>query len=270
MSSNEKANFTTPGYFRNTDMLSLLKIVWTGKVPIMIITLIIGAAAYLVNMYLIPSTYRSSFTAYVNNRTDAASSNTETLTSGDTTAAQSLTYTYAEILRSDPILEQAADDMGLDYTELDLERIVTTSIGENTQLVYVYVTMENPELACEYAKAIADIAPGYLEDIVEGTSMKIVSTPKVPARQYEPNVRRNTAVALMIGFLFGTILIVVMKLMNTVIDSRETMQEMFDIPIVGTIPSFDSEIGSAYGSRYGYGYGRIKINPESQEHSGND
>lgn len=255
MDGNDNINYISYGPLRSTDMLSLLRIVWTRKIPVILIALLFGVTTYLINVYLIPSTYRSSFTAYVNNRTDAASIKTETITSGDTSAAQSLTYTYAEILRSDPILEQAAEGIGLDYTNLDLSRIVTTSIGENTQLVYVYVTMESPEQACNYAKAIADIAPDYLEDIVEGTSMKIVSTPKLPTKQYEPNVRRNTAIALMVGFLVGMILVVVLQLMNTIIDSREDLQEMFDIPVVGTIPNFASEAGHSYGDKYGYGYG---------------
>ena len=85
--------------------------------------------------------------------------------------------------------------------------------------------------------------------------MKIVSTPKLPTKQYEPNVRRNTAIALMVGFLVGMILVVVLQLMNTIIDSREDLQEMFDIPVVGTIPNFASEAGHSYGDKYGYGYG---------------
>ena len=255
MVSNDNTNSILHDPIRNTDMLSLLRIVWNKKVAILLIAAAFGVASYLVNTYLITATYRSSFTAYVNNRTDAASSNTEALTSGDTTAAQSLTYTYAEILRSDPILEQAAARIGMDYSGLDLHRIVTTSIGENTQLVYVYVTMVDPAQARDYAQSIADIAPGYLEDIVEGTSMKIVSTPKLPGKQYEPNVRRNTAVAAIAGFLAGIILVITLQLSNTVIGSKEELLELFEIPIIGTIPNFAYEAGHSSGGKYGYGYG---------------
>lgn len=265
MGSTDNANNISYAPLRNTDMLSLLKIIWNRKVTVLLIAFAFGLAAFLVNTYVFPKTYRSSFTAYINNRTDAASSKSEGLTSGDTTAAQSLTYTYAEILRSDPILEQAAETIGLDYSELDLHRIVSTSIGENTQLVYVYVTMELPDQAQNYADAIADIAPGYLEDIVEGTSMKIVSTPKLPTRQYEPNVRRNTAIALMTGMLFGMLFVVIMQMMNTIIESKEELQELFEIPIIGTIPNFSAEEGHSYGGKYGYGYGRKTTNTTPQE-----
>ena len=250
---------------RNTDMLSLLRIVWSRKITVILIAIAFGAAAFFVNTFLITATYRSSFTAYVNNRTDAASSNTEALTSGDTTAAQSLTYTYAEILRSDPILEQAADRIQMDHSGLDLHKIVTTSIGENTQLVYVYVTMENPVQARDYAQSIADIAPGYLEDIVEGTSMKIVSTPKLPSKQYEPNIRRNSAIAALAGLLLGIILVIIMQVSNTVISSKEELQELFEIPIVGTIPNFSYESGHSYSDKYGYGYRQKTKSTKPQE-----
>ena len=247
----DNANKRMYGSLRDTDMLSLLKTVWNKKGTVLLIAVIFGLVTFLVNSYLIPRTYRSSFTAYINNRTDAASSNTDSLTSGDTTAAQSLTYTYAEILRSDPILEQAAAGAGIDASGLDLHRIVTTSIGENTQLVSVYVTMASPEEARDYAQAIVDIAPEYLEDIVEGTSMKIVATPKLASKAFEPNVRRNTVIALMIGFLAGVLLVITLQMMNTVIGSKEDLQEMFEIPIVGTIPNFSAEAGHGYGDHYG-------------------
>ena len=265
MSSNENAAIAVRGQVRNTDLLSLLKIIWKRKAMILVIASLAGLVSYLINSYLIPATYRSSFTAYVNNRTDAASSNTEALTSGDTTAAQSLTYTYAEILRSDPILERAAADIGMDFQHTDLSRIVSTSIGENTQLVYVYVTMESPEQACDYARAIARIAPVYLEGIVEGTSMKIVSSPRVPDRQFEPNIRRNTVVAVMAGVLLGMLLAVFIEMTNTVINSKEELQDLFDLPIIGTIPNFVSEAGHSYGGKYGYGYGRNTGRTDGQE-----
>lgn len=265
MSSNDIINSTPRGQVRNTDLISLLKIIWKRKLMVLAIAVLAGLASYLINSYLIPATYRSSFTAYVNNRTDAASSNTEALTSGDTTAAQSLTYTYAEILRSDPILERAAANIGMDFQHMDLHSIVTTSIGENTQLVYVYVTMESPEQACAYARAIARIAPVYLEDIVEGTSMKIVSSPKVPTRQYEPKIRRNAVVAVVAGMLLGMLLAVFMEMTNTVISSKEDLQELFDFPIIGTIPNFMGEAGHSYGGKYGYGYGRNTDRTDGQE-----
>lgn len=265
MGSTDNANSISYAPLRNTDMFSLLKIIWNRKVTVLLIAFAFGLVAFLVNTCLLPKTYRSSFTAYINNRTDAASSKSEVLTSGDTTAAQSLTYTYAEILRSDPILEQAAEIIGLNYSELDLHRIVSTSIGENTQLVYVYVTMEFPDLAQEYANSLADIAPGYLEDIVEGTSMKIVSTPKYPTKPYEPNVRRNTAIALITGVLFGMLFVVVMQMMNTIIESKEELQDLFEIPVIGTIPNFGAEAGHSHGGKYGYGYGRKAADTSPQE-----
>lgn len=253
MNGTDNGNSMQKGYMRRTDMLYMLQIVWNRKFLVLAIAMAFGLAAFLVNTFLIRATYRSSFTAYVNNRTDAASSNTEALTSGDTSAAQSLTYTYAEILRSDPILEKAAEKIGLNYEGVDLTRIVSTSIGENTQLVYVYVTMEDPVMAKEYASAISDIAPGYLEEIVEGTSMKIVSRPKLSSRQYEPNVRRNVAIAELTGLLAGMALVILLEMMNTVISSKEELQELFEIPIVGTIPNFTEESGHSYSGGYGYG-----------------
>lgn len=238
------------------DIGRLLGAVWHNFVFVIFGTLAGGLIALVITAFLIHPTYRSSFSSYINNHssTDVAS----TLTNGDTTAAQSLAYTYAKIISSQSVLEEAAQKAGLDYSyEGGLKEFVQTSVEDNTQLVNVDVTMGDAEEAYQLAKAIEEVAPSYVSNVVEGSSMKIVAEAQMPTHRYGPRIKRNVAIGGVLGFLLMVLIYVIRELMDKRVKSTEDLEEMFDIPVIGTIPNILSagSSRSKYYGRYDRKYG---------------
>ncbi len=238
------------------DLLALLKVVWQHKWLVIVAAIVFAVAGFFYTKILIEPTYRSSFTAFVNNRREGTADDVNAISSGDTNAAQSLTYTYAEIIKSAPILEEAAQKIGLEENLGSLRSYVSTSIGDRTQLVYVYVTMNSPQIAQAYAEAIASIAPNHLEEIVEGTSMKIVADPKVPTAKFSPSTKKNVLIAMLLGIVVAVAFIVIRELLDTRVKDQKELSDYFGVPVIGTIPNFEHATASSYGGKYGYGYGQ--------------
>ena len=235
------------------DLGELLQTVWENIGKILIATLIGGIIALAYTMFLVTPTYRSTFTAFVNNRAEQGGQ--EAVASGDVTAARGLTYTYASIMKSRPILEDALNRTGLTekYTYSALRSAVSTSIEENTQLVNYNVQLESPEDAYQIAKAISEAAPYYMAEIVEGSSMKIVANPVLPTSWATPNVKRNLLLGLVIGALAMLAFVVIRDLLDTRIKSEQELEQRFGVPVVGTIPNFEAAAhgdGSRYYSHY--------------------
>ena len=235
------------------DLLALLKTLWYNKWVIILVVVVFASIGFIGTREFITPTYRSSFTAFINNRNESAE-DVVSVTSGDTSAAQSLTYTYAEIIKSRPILEEAAKKIGLSDAPDQLRSYVTTSIGDRTQLVYVYITMDSPEMAAKFGNAIAEVAPAHLEQIVEGTSMKIVAPAQVPDTKFSPSIKRNVLICAMLGFVLCAAIIIIHELLDTRIKDQKELSEYFGLPIIGTIPNFESASGRS-SSKYGY-YGK--------------
>ena len=82
---------------------ALLKRVWV----IVAVTLIFGLLAYILSATMIDPTYRSSFTAYVNNKATINTSSGST-TTADVNASMALAAVYQEIIVSRTVLEEAA------------------------------------------------------------------------------------------------------------------------------------------------------------------
>lgn len=235
------------------DLWALFKAVWKGKWVVILVTLLFGILAFLYTQFLITPTYKTTLTAFVNNRSATTASDTvDGLSSGDTTAARQLTYTYASIISSRPVLEEAALQAGLGNLSYDaLSKAVSAKVEDNTQLVDLSVVMTDPENALRLAQAIASVAPDRVAEIVEGSSMKIVVYPTLPTRPNYPSKRRNTALGMLLGAFLMIAYLAIRELLDTRVRSEQELEEKFGIPIIGTIPNFDSA-GSKGGYNYGY------------------
>lgn len=232
------------------DLAELAMLFWHNKWWIILAAIGGGIVALAVTLLLIKPTYRSGFIAFVNNRT--TTNTTEAWTSGDTSASQSLSYTYAEILRSRQVIETAAAQAGLtgEYSYEELRSFVSTSIVNQTQLITVYVTMTDPNKALSYANAIVGIAPDYIASIVEGSSMKIATYPVLATKKHSPSNRRNLMLGMILGAVIAAFLIFIRAMLDTRVKSEDDLKERFGLPIIGTIPNVEE----AAGNRAGYAY----------------
>ena len=127
---------------------------------------------------------------------------------------------------------------------------MTTSIESQTQLIDVFVTLDTPDHAYELARAVAEVAPDYIANIVDGSSMKIAVAPEKPQKKYSPSTKRNTVVGALLGFLISVAGLVLLDLTDRRIKSEESLIERYPYPIVGTIPdifgSMDVKGGYVY------------------------
>ena len=239
------------------DLGTLLLSLWQKKWTILAVSLICAILALLGTLTLIKPKYQSSFVAYVNNHSSQQS--VDSLNSGDTTAAKSLAATYAAIMRSRSVLENAVELAGYgndeNYVYDVLKNEVSTSVETDTQLVTLTVETTDPEVSYKLADAISQVAPEHVEEIVEGSSMKLVSSAVMPVSPSSPNVKKNTAIGFLLGLLLIAAIIIIRDLNDDRITGPDELEQRFGISIVGTIPNFSA---SGRGEGYYYSYGGKK------------
>ena len=239
----------------SVDLMRLVRAVWKKVWLVVLAVGVFGVAAYLYSSLLITPTYRSSFTAYVNNR-----QNTENINSTNTSdlnASIGLTYVYKQIISSRSVLMDAAESCGIQMPYSSLAGKVSTSISDKAAIITVYVEDTDPERAALLATAIAEVAPDHVARVVEGSSMRIIDAPVQPTRKYAPSNSRNAIVGAIIGMLLALVGIVVMELIDDKVRSGEDLESRYQIPVIGTIPDMlqAEKSRDKYGYRKGgYGY----------------
>ena len=251
MQNNQTAVTAEAAEEKEIDLLELFWVVWEHKTGIILISVLGAIAAIVFTFAFISPKYRTGFTAYVNNRTETNAQAADALTSGDTSAQQQLTRTYASIITSRPLIEAAIQDSGLNYSYGAVASGITTNVETNTALINVYVTMTKKEDAKLIADSLVKLAPDSLSEIVEGSSMKIVSYPVMPEGRYSPSFTKNAMLGAVAGFALAVAYVVIRSLTDTTIKSEKDLEEKFGISVIGTIPNFQ-EAAEGSGNKYYY------------------
>lgn len=243
------------------DIFQLLQILWKRAWVIVLITVICGVAAFAYSSLFITPTYRSYFTAYVNNRVENFEGNGSTSTS-DLNASIGLTYLYQDIIVSRSVLLDAAEECGLDYSYSRLQSMVSTEASNDSALISVYVVDTDPALATRLAAAIARVAPIHVERMRDGSSMRILDEPTQPTGKYAPNNTRNALLGAVAGFVFSVAVILTADLLNDKIQDADELERRHNLVVIGIIP----DLGAAdTAGGYGYGYGYQKQRSENNE-----
>lgn len=246
---NEWQNDKQQSEEQEIDILRMLQILWKRAWLIALVTAICGIAACLYSVSFITPTYRSSFTAYVNNRVETVEGSGSTTTS-DLNASIALTYLYQDIIVSRSVLEDAADACGMEFDYELLQKKVTTEVSSDSALITVYVTDTDPVLATQLAAAIADVAPGHVERVRDGSSMRILDAPVIPQQKYAPSNSKNTLLGAAVGFVISAVFVLAVDLINDKVRDAEDLEKRYHIVAIGTIPDLSvSDNGGVYGYR---------------------
>ena len=233
---------------REIDVIPILKELLKKLWLIVLVGLVAGGAAFVGAKTLIKPTYRSGFTAYVNNK--QGKENTDYLTSSDVSASKQLVLTYQKILTSNTILTASAKSIKLDAPYNTLQKLVSTEVKEDTEIISVYVVHTDPQFAYDFAQAISKTAPKYMAQIVEGSSMKIIDHPEFSDKRYKPSYLKFALIGFLAGALIVIVFVIIRYFMDDTVKGVNDIESRFTIPILGVIP--DIEKASNNRSEYYY------------------
>lgn len=206
-------------------------------------------AAWIISANFITPMYQAEITVYVNSVGSGQEINS--ISSGTLATAQKLVDTYVNMIESDTVLDKVAEASEEDITASQIRKMMSAEQVDSTEIFRVIITHADPEFAANVANAIAKVAPGEIEGFVEGSSAKIIDYAKVPAIPSSPNVSRNCVLGALVGAVLVVLYLTIRFLLDVRIKDEEDLNALFDIPVLGQIPSFD-EVATKKRSGYGY------------------
>ena len=218
------------------DLMHILKSLWKRLWVIVIFGVLGAVICFSVSAFVITPKYSSYVKLYVNNSSFSLGNTSFSISSSELTAAQSLVKTYGEILVSRSTLERVKEKSGTDYTSDELSKMIEYASSNDTEIMKVTVTCENPYEASQIANTIAEVLPARISEIIEGASMEVVDTAIPNLQKVEPSVTKYTAVGLTLGVLLAVIILVIHTLLDDTIYDEEYVLNNYDYPILGKVP----------------------------------
>ncbi len=187
----------------------------------------VGSWIFLAN------TYTANVSMYVLANSSETQSNTSLST--DLSASQMITNDVSELIQSERVLNQAANQLGMSESELKGYDIKVTS-STTTRLITISVTGDTPNSAAAIANGIADTTNSVAQEIMNIEAVNVIDQAEVPTSPSGPPRTMYTAVAFLAGIFVAVAIVVLMDMINTRIRKPEEIEELLDIPVIGRIP----------------------------------
>lgn len=201
---------------------------------------------------------------YVNNSSISLGGTSISLSSSQLSAAQSLVKTYSYLLKNRTTLEMVIEKGNLPYTYESLTGKITAYSVGGTEILGVRVICDNPYMAAHIANTIAEVLPGRVTEIVEGTSVQVVDRAVPKLAKVSPNITRYTVLGMIIGAVMSAAVIAVIAIMDDTIHDEEHILQEYGFPILAKVPDLFDDTSHRYGYYY-RGYYRTYGNNNDQE-----
>ena len=218
------------------DFAHVLKSVWHRMWVIAIVSVLSAAIAFSFAAFVITPTYSSSIMLYVNNSSFTVGDLGFSISSSEISAAQSLVKTYTVLLKNRTTLEKIINATEVPYTWEELYDMIEAASVNETEIMEVTVTTEDPYEAATIANGIAKILPQRVSEIVEGSSMEVVDSAIPINKKVAPNITQYTAIGFILGALFSLIFLVILALLDNTIHDEEYILNNYNYPILAKIP----------------------------------
>jgi len=211
------------------DLVEILYAIRQHLLEVILATVVAAIIGFAASKFLMTPQYSSSAMMIVNTRQDVTSN----VTSDQINSATKLVATYSIIIKSDTVLQQVIENLGLGITYSELNSRVSVQAVDDTQVMKITVNSTSPEWAQTVCDEILAVSPDIIKEAVEAGSVKVISKASLNLNPISPNIKKNTALVLALG------IIVLQVLLDNKINTEEDVTKYLDMTVLGVIPQYD-------------------------------
>lgn len=214
---------------------SILRKRWILVVLIPVIAIIVSG---LFSFFVLQPQYDASTTLLVNQKTN----NSAPIQYQDIQTSEALVKTYSDIIKSRTIESAVIQDLHLNLTTDQLDKMVSVSSPDQSQVIQVTVTSPDVHQAAGIANDLAAEFQSKAQTIMDVQDVHVVDKAIVPAHPHKvkPNKKLNLAIALILGLMVSVGLAFLLEYLDTRIRTEDDVRRYLNLPLLGSVVDFDS------------------------------
>ena len=228
------------------DLKELFEIFWHKKVQIILLILIFMMIGVIYTIGFVTPMYTSSTTLVLvgtESTNNTENQVTESITTTDITINSKLVSTYSELVKSKSILGEVISNLGIDIDEEELRKNIEVTSVEDTELIEISVSDENPTYAAKVANEIANVFREKIAgEIYKINNVYIVDQAEVESEPSNVNHVKDVAIFAFIGVVVAVMYVLIANMLDTTVKTQEDIEKMIKIPVLASIPVYDMEM----------------------------
>ena len=228
------------------DLKELFEIFWHKKVQIILLILIFMIIGVIYTIWFVTPMYTSSTTLVLvgtESTNNTENQVTESITTTDITINSKLVSTYSELVKSKSILGEVISNLGIDIDEEELRKNIEVTSVEDTELIEISVSDENPTYAAKVANEIANVFREKIAgEIYKINNVYIVDQAEVESEPSNVNHVKDVAIFAFIGVVVAVMYVLIANMLDTTVKTQEDIEKMIKIPVLACIPVYDMEM----------------------------
>ena len=231
------------------DLKELFEMFWNKKVQIILLILIFMVIGIIYSVGFVTPMYSSSTTLVLvgtgsnNTDTNQTTTSTDGITTTDITINSKLVATYSELVKSKNILGQVISNLGINIDEEALRKNIQVTAVEDTELIEITVSNENPEYAAKIANETAKVFKEKIaEEIYKINNVYIVDQATVPSQPSNVNYLKNIVIFAFIGAVVAVAYVLILNMLDTTVKTQEDIESSIKLPVLASIPIYDSDM----------------------------
>lgn len=228
------------------DLKELFEMFWNKKVQIILIVAIFVVIGIIYTIGFVTPVYTSTTTLVLAGQTSdntATNTTSDTITSTDLTLNSKLVGTYSELVTSDKVVRQVISNLGIDVNVEELKKNISVTSVEDTELIEISVTNENPTYAMQIANETVELFKEQVAEIYNINNVHVVDAAEEEKVPSNVNHTKDVILFAFIGIVVAVIYVLIANMLDTTIKSREEVEKLYKVPVLAEIPFNTEEKG---------------------------
>lgn len=221
---------------KELELKQFVKLFWDKKVFIIIVMILFACIGGVKIKYFTTPVYEASG-KLICARSEESIIEGATVTATELTMPSSLAETYAELIKSDLVVSQVIENLGLDMTVKQLSNSVTLT-PVTTVYYQVSARSTDREKSAEIANEFIKIFAEEVRKFYEIDSIHIVDNAIVPETAINMNMTKSVKIYCGIGFVVAASIVVIMFVFNNTVTNSDQIKRYTKLRTLASIPKY--------------------------------
>ncbi len=164
------------------------------------------------------------------------------LTTQDINLNKSLVDTYAVIVKSRRVLTQAIERLELDIDYDDLTKLISVSAVNDTQIIKITVSHEDPVVAKNIANVVAEYFSKEVVELYNMNNVDVLDSAIEADKPYNISIVKSEIIYFAIGVVLACGTIFLIYYFDRTVKSPEQVEQKTKLPIIGKVQNYHHDL----------------------------